>query len=103
MPLCLRVGEWRVQGSELTGNNLAVPASSQRWTTAPSHTPILETPHAIGMKALRGELTRLPLQIDELLQHFVGGRNGLRVGLERPLVRDEVDELFGEIDVGLFE
>src|SRR5687768_8676677 len=46
---------------------------------------------------------RSTLDVDQLLQHLVGGGDRLRVRRERALVLDQADELLGQIDVGLFE
>src|SRR5690606_38465897 len=46
---------------------------------------------------------QLTLNVDELLQHLVGGGDRLRVCGVRPLMLNETDELLCEVDVGLFQ
>src|SRR5215813_3311281 len=68
--------------------------------TAPRRRP-LALPFGFGSSFL--SLTTSPLEVHDLLEHLVGGRDRLRVGAERALMGDEVDELGREIDVGLLE
>lgn len=51
----------------------------------------------------RRDTIRLPLEIHEFLQHLVAGRDGPRIGLERALSDDHIDEFLAEIDIGLFD
>src|SRR5690606_20913390 len=46
-----------------------------------------------------GRAARLALQVHQLLQHLVAGRDHPRVGLEAPLRDDHVGELLGEVHV----
>ena len=51
----------------------------------------------------QGGVNLLTLELDDVLEELVAGRNGLRVGLEVTLSADHVDELGGDIDVGVLE
>ena len=44
-----------------------------------------------------------PLEIHQLLQHFIAGRNGFGIRLKRALRHDHIDKLFSEIDIRLFK
>src|SRR5688572_1419674 len=51
----------------------------------------------------RSSARGLALDVDELLQHLVCGRDRARVGREGALVLDQTDELLAEVHVGRLE
>jgi len=48
-------------------------------------------------------LAPLMADVDDGLRFLIGRRNDLRVGLERPLRGDHVDQLRGQVDIRAFQ